>query len=99
MIRDVQEAARAKGCNLLILKAGTESEIDATFASFDRLQAGGLVVSSDPFFDSQREQLVTLAARYAIPAIYEWREFAKTAKTRGLTVPLSVLGGADEVIE
>jgi putative ABC transport system substrate-binding protein len=77
VIRDVQEAARAKGARqLLILKTGSESEIDAAFASFVRPQAGGLVVSSDPFFDSQREQLVALAARYAVPAIYEWREFA-----------------------
>ena len=57
------------------LRAGTESEIDAALASFGRLQVGGVVVSSDPFFDSQREQLVALAARYAVPAIYEWREF------------------------
>jgi putative ABC transport system substrate-binding protein len=76
VIRDVQEAARAKGVQLVILKAGSESEIDAAFASFVRPQAGGLVVASDPFFDSQREQLVALAARHAIPAIYEWREFA-----------------------
>jgi putative ABC transport system substrate-binding protein len=75
VIRDVQEAAHAKGCGLLILKAGGESEIDAAFASFDRPQVGGIVVSSDPFFDSHRDQLVTLAARYSVPAIYEWREF------------------------
>ena len=76
VIRDVQEAARAKGYRLLILKASSESEIDAAFASFDRAQAAGVVVSSDPFFDSQREQLVALAARHALAAIYEWREFA-----------------------
>ena len=75
VIRDAQEAGRAKGRSLLILRAGTESEIDAALASFGRLQVGGVVVSSDPFFDSQREQLVALAARYAVPAIYEWREF------------------------
>ncbi len=76
MMRDVQEAARAKRIQLPVLKAGSESEIDAAFASLVQLQAGGLVVGTDPFFNSRREQLVALAARYAVPAIYEWREFA-----------------------
>ena len=76
MMRDVQEAARAKGVQLDILKAGTESEIDAAFASLVQLHAGALLVGSDPFFFSRREQLVALASRHAVPAIYEWREFA-----------------------
>ena len=76
IIRDVQEAARAKGVQLHILKAGTESEIDAAFASLAQLHAGALVVGADPFFNSRREQLVALASRHAVPAIYEWREFA-----------------------
>ena len=73
MIREMQEAARAKGVQLQILKASSESEIDAAFAS--PLQAGALLVGNDPFFMSRREQLVALAARYAVPAMYEWREF------------------------
>ena len=73
MIREVQEAARAKGVQLQILKASSESEIDAAFASPS--QAGALLVGNDPFFMSRREQLVALAARYAVPAMYEWREF------------------------
>jgi putative ABC transport system substrate-binding protein len=76
MIRDVQEAARAKGVQLLVLKAGAEGEIDAAFATLVQLQAGGLVVGTDPFFNTRREQFVALAASYAVPAIYEWREFA-----------------------
>ena len=76
MVRDVQEGARTKGLQSHILKASTEGEIDAAFATLIRLRAGALVVASDPFFNSRREQLVALAARYAIPAIYEWREFA-----------------------
>ena len=75
--RDVQEAARAKGVQLIILKAGTESEIDAAFASLVQLHAGALLVGADPFFNSRREKLVALSARFAVPAIYEWREFAE----------------------
>jgi hypothetical protein len=60
---------------LTILKAGTEREIDAAFATLVQLQAGALVVGADAFFNSRREQLVALASRHAIPAIYEWREF------------------------
>jgi len=75
-IRDGQEAARAKGVRLTILKAGSASEIDTAFATFVPLHAGALVVSADPFLTSRREQLVALASRHAVPAIYAWREFA-----------------------
>ncbi len=75
-IRNMQEAASAKGVQLAVLKAGSESEIDAAFASLVQLQAGALVVGGDPFFGSRREQLVALAARHAIPAIYAFREHA-----------------------
>jgi hypothetical protein len=77
-IRDVHEAARAKGVQLHILKASTESEIDAAFAFIVQQQAGALVLSADPFFATRREQLVALAARHAVPAIYEFRTFATT---------------------
>jgi putative ABC transport system substrate-binding protein len=62
---------------LPILKAGTESEIDAAFATLVQLQAGALVVAADPFLSSRREQIVALATRHAVPAIYAWREFAE----------------------
>jgi len=75
IIRDMPEAARAKGVQLPILKAGTESEIDAAFATLVELHAGGLVVAGDPFFFSRREQLLALASRHAVPANYMWREF------------------------
>ena len=75
IIRDLQEAARATGVQLSVLKASTESEIDAAFASFVQLRAGGLVAGSDSFFNSRREQLVALASRNAVPAIYQGREF------------------------
>ena len=74
--RDVQDAARSKGLQLSILKASTEGEIDAAFPTLRQLHADGLVVSSEPFFTRQREQLVGLAARHAVPAIYALPEFA-----------------------
>jgi putative ABC transport system substrate-binding protein len=79
IIRDVQEAARAKGVQLNILRVGGESEIDAAFASVAELHAGALLVAGDPLFDSRREQLVALASRHAVPTIYSEREFAAAA--------------------
>ena len=76
VIRDVHEAARTKGLQLHILKASSESEIDAAFASLVQLHAGALVVGADPFLSGRREQLVALASRRAVPSIYAWREFA-----------------------
>src|SRR5215472_14719400 len=74
-LRDVQEAARSMWRQIRILKAGTESEIDSAFATLVQLHIGSLFVGADAFFNSRRRQLVALAAQYAIPAIYEWREF------------------------
>jgi putative ABC transport system substrate-binding protein len=75
VIGDMQEAARAKGVELPIVRAGTESEIDTAFASLAQLHAGGLVVAADPFLGGRRDQLVALASRHAVPAIYSWREY------------------------
>src|SRR5215469_3658841 len=75
VVREVMEAANAKGVRLRIVKAGAESEIDATFASLVELHAGGLVVAGDPLFNTRRQLLVTLAARHAVPAIYVYRGF------------------------
>jgi putative ABC transport system substrate-binding protein len=71
-----REAARAKGLQVHILKVGTEGDIDAAFASLARLPASALLVAGDPFFDTERERLVALAARAAVPSIYSEREFA-----------------------
>src|SRR5215471_6897273 len=73
--REAQQAARAKGVRLAILKAGTASEIDEAFSALVQLYAGALLVGGSPFYFFQREQLVALAARHAVPAIYGWREF------------------------
>jgi putative ABC transport system substrate-binding protein len=147
-IQATQEAARGRGLQLVILRASSESEIDVAFATLAQLHAGGLLLAADPFFASRREQLVALASRHAVPAIYPVREFAdagglisygasitfvyhqvgiyagkilkgakpadmpvqqptkfelvvnlKTAKALGLTVPKTLLVGADEIIE
>jgi len=76
VIRDVQEAARTNGLQLHVLKASSEREIDGAFASLVQLHVDALVVGADPFLSTRREQLVTLASRRAVPAIYAWREFA-----------------------
>jgi len=73
--RKVQEAARSFGLQLHVLNARTEQEIDAAFATLVKLRAGALLVDSDPFFNGRRDQFVALAARYAVPAIYDGREY------------------------
>src|SRR5215510_1320255 len=146
--RELQEAASTLGRQLHILHASSRRDIDMAFANLVRLQASGLVIASDPFFNSWSEQLGVLALRHAVPAIYEFRAFTaagglmsyggritdlyrlggvyagrilrgdkpadmpvqqetrveliinfKTARTLGLTIPLPLLGRADEVIE
>jgi ABC-type uncharacterized transport system substrate-binding protein len=146
--RDLQAAASTLGLRLHVLKASTERELDAVFARLAELRAGGLVIGADPFFISRIELIATLAQRYGMPTVYQYRDFAaagglmsyggsltdayrqagiyvgrilkgekpadlpvvqsakvelilnlKTARMLGLTIPLSLLGRADEVIE
>jgi putative ABC transport system substrate-binding protein len=73
---DVEEAAHATGQQMHLLSASNESEIDAAFATAMQLRAGAMLVGADPFLNSQRDKIVALAARHAIPAIYEQREHA-----------------------
>jgi len=73
--REAQLAAHRLGRDIVVLKASTPTEIDAAFDEMQQARPGALLVGSDPIFNSRREQIVELAARHAIPAIYEWREF------------------------
>jgi putative ABC transport system substrate-binding protein len=75
-LQDVQEAAARLGVQVLVLRANVEADFDAVFADLVRQRAGALLVCSSPFFFSHHQQLVVLAARHAVPAIYEWRDFA-----------------------
>jgi putative ABC transport system substrate-binding protein len=146
--RTVKLAAGTTRQQIFVLHASKESEIDSAFATLAQQHAGSLLVQTDPFLFIQRDKIIALAARYALPAIYGVPEYAmagglmsygtsladsfrqlgiyagkilngakpadlpvqqsvkvqlvinlKTAKALGLTIPLSLLGRADEVIE
>jgi len=72
---DAQDAARRLNLKLVVLNASTEREIDTAFATIAQQQIGAVSVGTDPFFYSRREQIVGLAARHTIPAIYNDRLF------------------------
>jgi putative ABC transport system substrate-binding protein len=72
-IASARKAAGVRGLRFEILKAGTEGEIDAVFATL--AQHVDVLVVGDPLFNSRREQIVALAARYRVPAVYIWREY------------------------
>src|SRR5499425_958099 len=76
-IADVRSAGRSSGVDLLILNAGSERDIDAAFASFLQQRVNAIIIGADSLFLSRRDQLVGLAARHALPAIYYLREFAE----------------------
>ena len=146
--RDLQAAARTLGLTLHVLHASSEQEIDTAFMTLGQLRADALVIGTDAVFNSRSEQLAALTLRYAVPAIYQFREFVlsgglasfgttvvdtyrrlgvytgrilkgekpadlpvqqatklhliinmKTANALGITVPLPLVGRADEVIE
>jgi putative ABC transport system substrate-binding protein len=76
-LAEVTEAARGVGQRIEVFRAGSEKQIDAAFALLVERGAGGLIVGADPYLNSRRAQIVALAGRHAIPAIYEWREFVE----------------------
>jgi putative ABC transport system substrate-binding protein len=69
-------AARPLGLQLHVLQAGSVRDFDSVFADMVKFRAGGLVIGGDPFFNNRREELGALAFQHAIPAIYQFREFA-----------------------
>jgi putative tryptophan/tyrosine transport system substrate-binding protein len=73
---EASAAANALGVSIRILNASTEQELDELFASLPKSGISGLAIPAEPFFDSQRDRIVALAARYSIPAIYGLREYA-----------------------
>ena len=74
--KGLRAAARAIGQQIVVVEAGSDGELDAAFAALAQRQVGALVVAADQFFTVRREQLIALTARYAMPAIYELREYA-----------------------
>ena len=74
--RDAQAAAHTLGLRLHVLHASADSELDAVFANPAELRVGGLVIGPDSFFTSRIEQLAALTLRHAVPALYEFRQFA-----------------------
>ena len=75
-VKEVQEAAAHLGMQPVVLAVSTEPDMDAAFATLAQKRAGGLVVGVDAFLFSHRNQIAALAARYRMPAVYAWREFA-----------------------
>ena len=73
--KSVVAAAGALGIDVRILNAKSESELETVFAGLQGMRIGALVVSGEPFFDSQRDRIVGLAAKYTVPTIYAWREY------------------------
>jgi putative tryptophan/tyrosine transport system substrate-binding protein len=76
VLKDLQTAARAIGLQIHLLRASTEHEIESAFATLLELRTEGLMVGTDPFFNSRSEQLARLALRHAVPTVFQFREFA-----------------------
>jgi putative tryptophan/tyrosine transport system substrate-binding protein len=75
-LRDMQDAARVVGLQIDVFRASNDQEIDAAFEAVTQKSIAALAVTGNPFYDTRREKLVALAARYAVPAVYQFREFA-----------------------
>jgi len=76
-LRDVEAAAKTSGVEIQPFRASTDEEIETAFDAIARARLAALAITADPFFDTRREKLVALAARHAIPTIYQFREYAQ----------------------
>jgi putative tryptophan/tyrosine transport system substrate-binding protein len=76
-LKDIAQGGLTLSRPITIQKASNEREIEQAFKTFAQQQVDALLVGSDPYFFGEREKIVTLAARYNLPAMYEWREFAQ----------------------
>jgi len=76
-IKDMKEAVQKLGLRLHVANVSSQGEIDAAFAAISQSKVGALVVGTDPIFAASRGQLIALAARYKIPAIYNIREYSE----------------------
>jgi ABC-type uncharacterized transport system substrate-binding protein len=73
--REVEEAARTIGNSIVIVNARSDGELEASFSLIARQKARGLLVASDPFFDTRRERIIAFAAEKRLPAIYQFRDY------------------------
>jgi len=74
-LHDLETAAQTVGRRLVVVRAGSERDLDTAFATLAEENAGAVVVGGDTFFNTRRDQIVALAARHRMPAVYQWREF------------------------
>src|SRR5262249_44923319 len=75
--KELEAASRTAGVQVLVVNASTERDIDLAFTAFVQQHIGALLVAADQFFFFRRDQIVTLAAHYRLPGIYEWRDFVE----------------------
>jgi putative tryptophan/tyrosine transport system substrate-binding protein len=75
-LQEIQEAARSIGQRIVVMRAGTDEELDAAFVALAKERASALLVAGSPYFDTQREHIIRLTKQQRLPAIYQFREFA-----------------------
>jgi putative tryptophan/tyrosine transport system substrate-binding protein len=75
LLQDIEEAARMRGQQIYVVTASSEREIDTAFAGFVKERVGAILAAGDPFFDTRRDQIISLAARYSVPTMYGQRDY------------------------
>jgi putative ABC transport system substrate-binding protein len=75
LLQDIEEAARMRGQQIYVVTASSEREIDTAFAGFVKERVGAILAAGDPFFDTRRDQIILLAARYSVPTMYGQRDY------------------------